>query len=82
MNSCRGKREIMSFHEPFVLMERTYLAWCQSRMKLRGRCNIHKGFDEDVKGIMGENVMDKSVNKVFDVMLVYVCVFLFCSCFA
>ncbi|RWW53122.1 hypothetical protein BHE74_00040411 [Ensete ventricosum] len=31
MNSCRGKSGIMSFHEFFILIGRTYLAWCRAK---------------------------------------------------
>ncbi|RWW54581.1 hypothetical protein BHE74_00038828 [Ensete ventricosum] len=35
MNSYRGKSEIMSFHEFFILMGQTHITWCQRQRELR-----------------------------------------------
>ncbi|RRT85963.1 hypothetical protein B296_00005456 [Ensete ventricosum] len=41
------------------------------------RCTVYNNFDEDIEGISGENITDKDINRVFDVILMYVCVFRF-----
>ena len=43
-------------------------------------CSVGKGFDENVEGINGENVTDKLLNKMLDVMLMSVRCLLACSC--